>query len=147
MAEARLRPALREDFAQVRSLIRASNLPDEGLADQFPAAYVVAEERGRVLGVAGLEVWGEAGLLRSVAVDPGSQGEGLGRMMVKELLRRAQELKLIGVYLLTTSASEFFVRLGFEVIARESAPPEMKVSPEFAGICPASALCLVKMFR
>jgi amino-acid N-acetyltransferase len=62
-------------------------------------------------------------------------------------LRPALREDFAQVYLLMTSASEFFVRLGFEVIARESAPPEMKVSPEFAGICPASALCLVKMFR
>jgi amino-acid N-acetyltransferase len=46
------------------------------------------------------------------------------------------------VYLLTTTAAQFFVRVGFVFADRPSPPAEIARSPEFAHACPASAACL-----
>ncbi|HEU5170560.1 MAG TPA: hypothetical protein VFU46_08475, partial [Gemmatimonadales bacterium] len=64
---AALRPAAPADYPAVAALLGASRLPLDGV----PAAlggFVVAEADRKIVGVAGVEAYGDAGLLRSVAV-------------------------------------------------------------------------------
>jgi amino-acid N-acetyltransferase len=68
-------------------------------------------------------------------------------MVVSDRLRVAEERALAAVYLLTTTAPEYFAELGFSRVERASAPEAMQSSSEFASICPASATCMVKMLR
>ncbi len=138
------RPACSEDLDAVRALVAAAGLPDADVADHFPRAYVVLEEGGTVIGSAGLEVHGESGLLRSVAVVSSHRGTGLGRTLTEDRLQAAQSQRLSRVYLLTTTAPEYFARLGFERVARESVPTTLQHSSEFSTVCPASAICMVK---
>ncbi len=144
LSEVILRPARSQDLDAVRALVAAADLPDADVADHFPRAYAVFEERGTVIGSAGLEVHGESGLLRSVAVASSRRGAGIGRMLIEDRLAAARSQSLSGVYLLTTTAPEYFTRLGFQRIARESVPGALHHSSEFATVCPASAICLVK---
>jgi amino-acid N-acetyltransferase len=138
------RPARTEDLAAVRHLLEAAGLPDADLTDQFPDAYVVLQETGlAIIGTAGLEIHGECGLLRSMAIAPAHRGTGLGRKLTEDRLRTARARGLRSVYLLTTTAPEFFAHLGFERIARESAPTPLQSASEFATVCPASAICMV----
>ncbi|MBV9947898.1 MAG: GNAT family N-acetyltransferase, partial [Myxococcales bacterium] len=44
--------------------------------------------------------------------------------------------------LLTTTADSFFPRFGFQHIAREDVPPELRASRELQGACPASAIVM-----
>jgi amino-acid N-acetyltransferase len=48
------------------------------------------------------------------------------------------------VYLLTTTAAPLFLRLGYSNLPRDAAPPAIKTSAEFAGICPASSAFMSK---
>ena len=153
-----LESARASDLGAVESLLRASHLPLDGLTDQFPHSYVVARQSGdesgyesgdesgdesrRVLGVAGLETWGDTGLLRSVAVDPVLRGSGLGQRLTRERLEFARRQNLASVWLLTTTAPAFFPKLGFSRRDRASAPAALQASPEFAQACPKSAVCL-----
>ena len=91
------------------------------------------------MGAAGVEVYGGAGLLRSVAVDPDWRGRGLGQRLTEERLRWAAARGLGTVYLLTTTAAGFFPRLGFAPVARDEVPPEVRGSLQFAGVCPSTA--------
>ncbi|MDC0681033.1 hypothetical protein [Sorangium atrum] len=68
MSHAQIAPAAAGDLDVVRELLAQSELPTTGLLDQFPAAYVVMRRGLELVGVAGLEMYGRAGLLRSVAV-------------------------------------------------------------------------------
>jgi arsenite methyltransferase len=136
-----LRPAQASDSAAVRSLLRGASLPEAGVTEQLDG-FVVAEEGGAVVAAAGLEVYGTAGLLRSVVVAESWRGRGLGALLVEDQLRRARELRLSRVYLLTTTASSWFPRLGFDAVERDSVPAEVRASPEFADICPASAVVM-----
>jgi amino-acid N-acetyltransferase len=95
--------ATNENMAAVEALLAGAGLPLQGLADHFPDGYLVAERAGALVACAGLEVYGGSGLLRSVAVLPELRREGLGRVLVSELLDRARELRLDAVYLLTTT--------------------------------------------
>jgi amino-acid N-acetyltransferase len=53
---------------------------------------------------------------------------------------RARGLR--AVYLLTTTAADYFRRFGFEDARRDEAPAVLQRSSEFASVCPASAACL-----
>lgn len=71
-----------DDLAAVLALVRAADLPTEGIASGFPDAYAVVRDGAEVVAVAGLETYGTYGLLRSLAVARSQRGAGLGRLLV-----------------------------------------------------------------
>jgi N-acetylglutamate synthase-like GNAT family acetyltransferase len=135
-------PARVADLRAVQGLLEGAGLPLEGLTDQFPDAYVIVSRGGELVGVAGVETYGSAGLLRSVAVAAGHRGAGVGRALVADRLARAAENGQERVFLLTTSAAPYFEAFGFSPISRTLVPASLLASPEFASACPASAACL-----
>jgi len=92
-----------------------------------------------VVGVAGLELHGDFGLLRSVAVDEDYRGQGLAAALIEAVLQRAQRVGLRSVYLLTTSARDYFARRGFADVGRDDAPAAIRESWEFKNGCPSTA--------
>lgn len=140
-------PARVETLATMRELLREAGLPTAGLEDAFPHGYVVSQAGGEIVGMAGLEIYGEVGLLRSVAVRREVRGRGLGGVLVADRLDAARATGLTCVFLLTTTASDYFRRWGFANVSREDAPPRLLASPEFASVCPASAACLALPLR
>jgi amino-acid N-acetyltransferase len=141
--EVELCSATTRDLEHVERLLRAAELPLAGLRAQFPAAYVVARSAGEIVGVAGLELHDDVGLLRSVAVAPAHRSKRLGLQLVSDRLARAGEARLRAVYLLTTTAKEYFARFHFSATDRAAVPATLMNSAEFAHACPASAACLV----
>ncbi|MBL8918822.1 MAG: HAD-IA family hydrolase [Myxococcaceae bacterium] len=139
----RLRPATTGDQRNVEALLTAAGLPLDGVGTQFPGAFVVAEERGVVLGVAALERYGSDGLLRSVAVAADRRGGGVGGALVEERLAEARKAGLVSVSLLTTTARDYFRLKGFAEASRESVSPALAASAEFARACPSTAVHLV----
>ena len=137
-------PATAADLDAVVALVHAAGLPTAGLADAFPGAYSVVRLGPEIVAVAGLEPHGSVGLLRSVVVGPSHRDSGLGRLLVEDRLRAARQQGLRAVYLLTTTAAEYFRHLGFTDASRADAPAELQGSSEFASACPASAVCLAK---
>ena len=140
--EATLRPATPADREAVERLLREQDLPTAGVADWI-AHFWIAEHGGRAVGVAGLELYGGAALLRSVAVDAAWRGTGLGRTLVEAALGAARDVR--GVYLLTTTAENYFPKLGFERIRREEVPSSLQASVEFREACPATAVVMRKI--
>lgn len=130
------------ELAAIEGVIHASGLPAEVVRDQFPEAYVVARRGGQVVGVAALESHDRTGLLRSVAVAPAEQGRGTGIALVADRLATAWAQGLETVYLLTTTAAPLFRRFGFAATDRARAPEALQASPEFAALCPSSAVCM-----
>jgi amino-acid N-acetyltransferase len=62
--------------------------------------------------------------IRSLAIDEGRQGRGLGKEMVLALVDLAQERGFAEVCALTLS-EQFFTRLGFELVDRWSISPKV----------------------
>jgi amino-acid N-acetyltransferase len=56
-----------------------------------------------------------------------------------EILSRARARNIDEVFLLTTTAENFFPSFGFQRIERADLPPELEQSAELTGACPASA--------
>jgi N-acetylglutamate synthase-like GNAT family acetyltransferase len=137
-----IRPALPQDRALVVALLAAAALPTGGIEDPLGDSYCVAEYDGDLLGVAGLEVHGRHGLLRSVVVQPRARGTGVARALVADRLAWGRRSNLQGIYLLTTTAATYFQRLGFARVSREAVPAAIRASGEFAELCPQTAVVM-----
>ena len=69
----------------------------------------------RLLAAGALHVeWRDLAEIKSLVVDPGTQGKGLGRIVVDACLDEAVEMGLKTVFALTTTPA-FFERLGFRI--------------------------------
>ena len=138
-----LRPAVQADRDRVAVLLRELELPTDGVADWLHQFWI-GEHEGAVVGVAGMERYGAAGLLRSVAVAPEWRGSGIGRALVDRVLAEGRAAGVQEVFLLTTTAERYFPRLGFACVGRERVPDAVRTSAEFTGACPASAVVMRK---
>lgn len=138
-----LRDASDADWEAVEALLRANHLPTAGFRESVSAS-VVACDGDALIGVAALEIYGDAALLRSVAVDNGWRGQGLGQQLTRAALDMARTRGVSAIYLLTTTAEAFFPKLGFTPVERARVPFSVQESVEFKGACPASAIA---MFR
>lgn len=136
-----LRRAVHADHEAVTTLLRDSQLPTDGVAEWLDQFWV-AEHQGRVVGMAGMERYGDSGLLRSVAVTQEWRGTGIGRTLVDRVLTEGRAAGVREVYLLTTTAEHYFPRLGFGCVDRETVPAALQASAEFKGACPASAVVM-----
>jgi N-acetylglutamate synthase-like GNAT family acetyltransferase len=138
-----IRPAASEDWPAIEALLLASGLPIGGARDHLDT-YWLTEEAGRVLGVAGLEVHQDAGLLRSVATSADHRSRGVAAALVNALIQDARAFGLSSLSLLITAARPYFERLGFEVQPRADAPPALQASMEFQSACPESATFMTR---
>lgn len=142
-AEPRIAPAAAGDREEVVALLEACGLPPAGIDDHFPHAFLVARrDDGALMGAAGVEIHGDAGLLRSVAVAETARGQGLGERLSRAAMELAAERGVRETYLLTTGAEGYFPRLGFVRVAREELPAALGASEQLRGACPATAIAM-----
>jgi len=138
--EVKLRRATAGDLPRVKDLLILRSLPLEGVTENFERFWVAEGER-ELVGAAGLEVHGRYGLLRSLAVLPTAANVGIGSRLTWQLLEEAVGQGLREVYLLTTTASEFFPRFGFVRVRRREVPSDVLESREFEA-CPSTAVVM-----
>jgi N-acetylglutamate synthase-like GNAT family acetyltransferase len=131
------------DLPAVRHLLVVAGLPLDGI-DEHVATMVVARAGGEIVGTAAVELYADGALLRSVAVQPSVQGQGVGQRLTAAALTMAREHGLDTAFLLTTTADTYFHALGFQSIARADVPASVQASIEFRSACPASATAMVK---
>ncbi|MFB9842920.1 arsenic resistance N-acetyltransferase ArsN2 [Mucilaginibacter ginsenosidivorans] len=129
--------------ADVEAILAAEKLP----VSDLPASldnFLVAKLDDRIAGTAGLEVYGEYGLLRSLAVEPASRGNGIAGELLKGVEELAQGKRVKTLYLLTETAPGYFSRKGYLTIGRANVPAEVQQSSEFSFVCPQSAIVMMK---
>jgi N-acetylglutamate synthase-like GNAT family acetyltransferase len=73
---------------RLAALLRAENLPLAG-AEEYLANFMVATNDNKLVGVAGLEIYGRVALLRSVVVNTSMHGTGLGLLLTRQALKLA----------------------------------------------------------
>lgn len=128
----------------VREMLLEANLPVSDITPEKLGSFYACESGGTVEGLVGLELLGRTGLLRSLVVCEKCRSNGLGSALVAHAESVARKNGIEELYLLTTTAEQFFSRLGYHKIPRETAPPEIRHTSEFSGICPASSAFMVK---
>ena len=137
---------LRQDMpvAAIRRLLEDAQLPTADVAPGMQQRFIGAQVDGDWLGVVAIEPLGEVALLRSLAVVAARRSQGLGRALIGSAEALAQSLGVHVIYLLTTSATSFFARLGYTSIARDNAPKAIRTTTQFVSLCPATATLMRK---
>ncbi|MDX1514946.1 MAG: arsenic resistance N-acetyltransferase ArsN2 [Gammaproteobacteria bacterium] len=134
------RNARASDLGAIREALGAAGLPTQGVGGA--GEFFICEADGAFRGAAGVEVYGNDALLRSLVVAPEARRLGLGRRLCEQAVKRARDTGCRAVYLLTLDATEYFARLGFEIVARDQAPAGIQSSGEFSSHCPDSAVLM-----
>jgi len=137
-----IRPARAADLDGVLELLSNASLPRDGVRDSFGEGWVIAADGDRVIGVVGIELHGEDGLLRSAAIDVAWRGRGIGQALTRDRIGWARGRGLRALYLLTETAPAWFTRFGFEAIDRADVPEPIRSSSEFSSVCPEAAVVM-----
>jgi amino-acid N-acetyltransferase len=137
------------DEPWIRQLLTISGLPHEDITPQHLRHFFVIREKGEILGVIGLEIFGRLALLRSLAVDPGYRNRGFASQLINKAEEYAASLHIGRLYLLTMTVERmnFFAKRSYQKIERDSAPPEIQGTAEFQGLCPVTSFCMVKQLK
>ena len=131
------------DRNAVIELLQAAGLPSSDVPTTLDG-FLLARDEEVLLGTVGLEVFGSVALLRSLAVVPAWRQQGLGQQLTRAILQHATDLSVRSVYLITTTAESFFHQAGFESLPRSETPTSIQQTAQFTGVCPASAIVMVK---
>ena len=126
-------PTTERDVPFVVALLEENGLPSSDIPEKWGSLFL-ARSDGSVVGTGGVEILGEYGLLRSLAVIQGERNRGYGRAVVRGLTHHARQSGVRELYLLTTTAAVFFEGLGFERVPRENAPLPITQTSEFCGL-------------
>jgi amino-acid N-acetyltransferase len=140
-----IRPSRSGEAELIREFLRNVNLPVEDLYAAKLWNFKIAESgKGDIIGTVGIEVCGKTALLRSLAVLPVFRNCGVGVQLTRAMEADSRRKRIAGIYLLTTTAEEFFKKLGYENISRDDVPEGIQATEEFKSICPETAVCMMK---
>lgn len=102
--------------------------------EEWLSHFWVLDEGGKLVGCAGIELYGEAAVLRSVMVDPSLRGTGEGQRMITRALDDAREGGARRCYLFTMTAVDLFPRWGFERCRLDDFEPAVRESWQWRGV-------------
>ncbi len=123
-SEKYIRPMLKKDLPAVAQLDKQAfpllwhyTLPTLQLAYQYSAIATVWEENRQIIGYQISSVGDEGGHLSRLAVHPNSQGKGIGKKLVQDLILRFAKRKIFTVTVNTQDNNQaslaIYHRLGF----------------------------------
>jgi amino-acid N-acetyltransferase len=130
-----------EALAYVETLLERNDLPSAAVRAK-PDCFFVARRDDEPVGAGGLEVHGEYALVRSVVVEQSARGEAVGTAICASLEETARAEGVRTVYLLTTTAPEFFAARGYERVERADVPAPIRQTTEFDELCPGTAVVM-----
>jgi N-acetylglutamate synthase-like GNAT family acetyltransferase len=131
------------EFDDLRASLSAAKLPTDDI-DHPGRTFFRFGASPNEMGYGGLEVHGPEALLRSVVIAPAHRSRGQGAALVCALEAEAKQRGVARLWLLTTTAPDFFAKLGFTKIERALAPAAIAATHEFASLCPSTAVCMCK---
>lgn len=134
----------RPPTAEVLELLAACKLPTSDLKDAHLEHFFGCGREGHPKGVVGVELHGKVGLLRSLAVEEAARGRGCGKRLVAEAELHAARSGVEALYLLTSTAEDFFRAQGYVRVDRASVPEVIRSTAEFAKLCPSTSAVMVK---
>jgi UDP-N-acetylmuramate: L-alanyl-gamma-D-glutamyl-meso-diaminopimelate ligase len=119
------------DLARVKAILDRVGLPYPDLEAHLDDLLAL-RDAGDVIGCVAMELYDEAGLLRSLAVVPERRGEGLGWMLADAALMRARRRGARRVFLVTEKATDFFAeKFGFHAVDRAQVDAQVLASSQF----------------
>lgn len=125
-------------------MLQEAGLPFDDVCADSDIGFLIVKDGGRIAAAVGLEQHGRVGLLRSLVVAASRRSQGVGRCLVQKLEQAAHDAGIRQLWLLTIDADAYFEKLGFNVVARNTAPAEIVATREFTDLCPANAVLMCK---
>lgn len=131
------------DVLVIKKLLNHSNLPSNDF-EKHIENFIVIEENNTIIGLGGLEAYDKVGLVRSIVVESNYRNNGIAKDIYLLIEKRAYNLGIRTLYLLTDTATEYFRKLGFKIKKRSDVPIPIMETKQFKEFCPSSATL---MFR
>lgn len=132
-----------DNYRKALDLLRFYELPTTDINDKNVTLWS-AEKETNLLGLVGLEMSGKTGLLRSLAVVQEHQGKGVAKHLCNLVFKHAEDNGVARLFLLTETALDFFLQLGFTEIDRQLAPKDLSSTEQFSSLCPDSASLMLR---
>jgi len=130
--------------SELLELLEGCDLLASDMALSNSRCFFGYRRNGKLVGVVGIERSGTMALLHSLAVSVELRGSGLGRTLVQFAEAEARSKGIRALFLLTETAEQFFTKLGYQLLSRENAPPEIKKTAQFSTLCPATSSFMSK---
>jgi amino-acid N-acetyltransferase len=126
-----VRPARTSDVKAIRLLVDSYAAPGQMLSKETVTLYesvqefLVAEKDGVVVGCGALHVlWEDLAEVRTVAVAQEFHKQGIGHLILKEIMDRARHIGIKRIFCLTFQ-TQFFGSIGFKEIQGTPVEPEV----------------------
>ncbi len=132
-----------KDLIPIQKILKNFSLPFEDIQPHL-VNFILAFKDEQIIGIIGLEIYDSNGLLRSLAVLESQRNFGLGKLLVQKIIDLSILKGINDIFLLTTTAESYFLKIGFENFERINVPSKISQSEEFTSLCPSSAVCLHK---
>lgn len=129
--------------SELEGLLDLCQLPSDDIYT-LGLQFFGIKRAGKLVAMIGLEPYDSVALLRSLAVLPDYRSLGLARRLVSFMESQAAEQGIEELYLLTTTASNFFKAQNYQDAERSVTPLAIQQTAQFSGLCPASASLLAK---
>ena len=128
------------DFRQLHEILIENGLPIAGV-DIGKGNYYIASGQN-LLGVIGLEQYGTAVMLRSLAVTPQARKTGIAAQLIDYALQQLKGTNVTDVYLMTNTAEQYMAKYGFVRIARDKVPNHVLTTSALGDACSLSSTCM-----
>ena len=126
-----VRPARTSDVKSIRELVDSYAAPGQMLSKETVTLYesvqefLVAEKDGVVVGCGALHVlWEDLAEVRTVAVAQDFHKQGIGHLILNEIIDRARKVGVKRIFCLTFQ-TEFFGSIGFKEIHGTPVEPDV----------------------
>jgi amino-acid N-acetyltransferase len=135
-------PASQNSFSSAIELLKQNNLPTE---DITPGTQLfVVEDGNEVIATVAVEYDYDDALLRSLSVSETKRGSGIGSELVSFIEDYVRRQGVRNMFLLTTTAADFFAKRGYKVIDRSNVPEFIQKTKEYSVICASSSTLMKK---
>ncbi|MEY4970543.1 MAG: hypothetical protein RLZZ277_774 [Actinomycetota bacterium] len=126
-----VRPARTSDVKAIRELVDSYAAPGQMLSKETVTLYesvqefLIAEKDGKVVGCGALHVlWEDLAEVRTVAVSQEFHKQGIGHLILNEIIKRAREIGVKRIFCLTFQ-TQFFGSIGFKEIEGTPVEPDV----------------------
>ena len=131
--------ASQSEERQIQNLLARCGLPSEDVHEHL-VHFITAKRDDVVIGCVGLEVHGNFGLARSLAVAEKYRRHGIAKILCENILEYARKLSMTNLYLTTDASIAYFLKLKFEKLNPQQAPEAIRSTKEFTQLNPATAI-------
>jgi amino-acid N-acetyltransferase len=133
-------------LSEIREILKNEDLPFNDLTENHLKSFLIIRDRNKIIGIVGSEIFKSSALLRSLVVLVEFKQKNIATQRVAQIESWLIRQDITTLYLLTTTATDFFLMHKFEGVNRSDVPSELLNTEEFTSLCPDTTVCMVKKF-